>query len=92
MYFIQIISNRKQDSKSVSKGGSRIQDDFWGGGVDLMIKLPYSIKRQAWANSIDPDQTPQNAASDQGLHCKPLIQQFYTFILSKIDLLKKSVR
>ena len=24
--------------------------------------------RQAWANSVDPDQTPQNAASDQGLH------------------------
>ena len=21
------------------------------------------------ANSVDPDQTPQNAASDQGLHC-----------------------
>ena len=20
-------------------------------------------------NSVDPDQTPQNAASDQGLHC-----------------------
>ena len=23
----------------------------------------------AWGNSIDPDQTPQNAASDQGLNC-----------------------
>ena len=22
-----------------------------------------------FANSADPDQTPQNAASDQGLHC-----------------------
>ena len=21
------------------------------------------------ANGVDPDQTPQNAASDQGLHC-----------------------
>ena len=21
------------------------------------------------ANNVDPDQTPQNAASDQGLHC-----------------------
>ena len=27
------------------------------------------------ANSVDPD---QNAASDQGLHYLPLIQQFYT--------------
>ena len=31
--------------------------------------------RQAWANSVDPDQTPQNAASDQGLHFLPFIQQ-----------------
>ena len=28
--------------------------------------------RQAWANSVDPDQMLQNAASDQGLHCLPL--------------------
>ena len=32
--------------------------------------------RQAWANSIDQDETPQNAASHLGLHCLPLIQQF----------------
>ena len=32
--------------------------------------------RQAWANSIDPDETPQNAASHLDLHCLPLIQQF----------------
>ena len=31
--------------------------------------------RQAWANSIDLDETPQNAASHLGLHCLPLIQQ-----------------
>ena len=29
-----------------------------------------------WANNADPDQTPLNAASDQGLHRLPLIQQF----------------
>ena len=23
------------------------------------------------ANSVDPDQTPRSAASDQGLHCLP---------------------
>ena len=33
---------------------------------------------QTWANSVDPAQILQNAASDQGLHCLPLIQQFYT--------------
>ena len=32
--------------------------------------------RQAWANSLDPDETPQNAASHLGLHCLPLILQF----------------
>ena len=26
------------------------------------------------ANSADPDQTPQNAASDQGLHCLQSVQ------------------
>ena len=32
--------------------------------------------RQAWANSVDPDEKLQNAASHQGLHCLPLIQPF----------------
>ena len=27
------------------------------------------------ANSADADQTPQNAASDQGLHCLPQLQE-----------------
>ena len=35
---------------------------------------------QAWANSVDPDQMPQNAASGQGLHCLQLIQQFFRHI------------
>ena len=33
--------------------------------------------RQAWANSIDPDETPHSAASHLGLYCLPLIQQFF---------------
>ena len=70
-----------------------------GGGFDLII-LPYSTysDRQTWTNSVDPDQTPQNAASDQGLHCLPLTQQFSihsrvvnTFTCSKMDLLKRSI-
>ena len=32
--------------------------------------------RQACANSVDPDQTPQNAVSDQGLNCLPQIHHF----------------
>ena len=58
------------------RGGSMMISGV-GFGVDL-IKLPsftYS-ERKAWANSVDPDQTPQNTASDQGRHCLPLIQQF----------------
>ena len=35
--------------------------------------FPKYLDRQAWANSVDPDQMLQNAASDQGLHCLPLI-------------------
>ena len=34
---------------------------------------PTISDRQAQANSVDLDQTPQNAASDLGLHCLPLI-------------------
>ena len=36
---------------------------------------PKSSDIQVWANNADPDQMPQNAASDLGLHCLPLIQQ-----------------
>ena len=66
----------------------RIQDEDWwgggggmgvGGGVDL-IKLPKFMfsDRRAWVNSVDPDQTLLNVASNQRLHCVPLTQQFHT--------------
>ena len=51
----------------------------------------YSVysDRQASANSVDPDEMPQNAASHQGLHCLPLIQQFLdTTSGSKLYLFK----
>ena len=35
---------------------------------------------QAFANSVDPDQMPQNAASDLGLHCLPYVQQYFRHI------------
>ena len=31
--------------------------------------------RHALANNVDPDETPQNAASHQCMHCLSLIQQ-----------------
>ena len=41
-------------------------------------------------NSADPDQTPQNAASDQGLYClqialKRLFRESGLFIVSPLD-------
>ena len=33
--------------------------------------------KSALANSVDPDQMPQNVASDLGLHCLPYIQQYF---------------
>ena len=43
----------------------------------------------AWANSVELDETPQNAASHQGLHCLPLIQQILdTTSGSKLYLFK----
>ena len=56
------------------RGGSGMTSE----GVDL-IKLSYLLcifEQTGCANSVDPDQTPQNAASYQDLHYLPLIQQF----------------
>ena len=36
---------------------------------------PKYLDRQTCANSVEPDQTPPNAASDLGLHCLHLILQ-----------------
>ena len=44
---------------------------------------------QAWLNSEDPDQTPQNAVSDLGLHCLPLIHQVWsTLTVNSKDVFK----
>ena len=47
------------------------------------IYLEYSDK-SARTNSVDLDQTPRNAASDLGLHCLPLTQQFVVCRYSNI--------
>ena len=50
---------------------------------------PKYLDRHAWANNVDPDHMPQNMASDQRLHCLPLIQQFLdTLTGSKIEFFK----
>ena len=45
----------------------------WYISAYIIIYIMYLSVRQAWANKVDPDQMPQNAAYDQGLHCLPLI-------------------
>ena len=46
---------------------------LWHIFFPVAVVLPY-VLGQNRANSLDPDQTPQNAASDLGFHCLPLIQ------------------
>ena len=47
------------------------------------------LDRQAWANSVDPDEMPQNAASHQGLLCLRIVQQCLDTITgSKLYLFK----
>ena len=59
----------------------------WGSANEYHIYSMY-LDRQAWANSVDPDEMPQNVASHQGLHCLPLIQQFLdTVSRSKLYLI-----
>ena len=36
-----------------------------------MYIYPKYWGKQAWTNSVDPDQMPQNVASDHGLHFLP---------------------
>ena len=46
--------------------------------ASVLIHTVYmpSILTEMSEQTVDQIQTPQNAASDQGLHCSPLIQQF----------------
>ena len=44
----------------------------------IVFTLSIQTDRQTRANSVAPDQTPQNAASDLGLHCLSFIQQFFS--------------
>ena len=44
--------------------------------IPLHRIYPRCSDRQSGANRVDSDQMPQNAASDQGLHCLAIIQQF----------------
>ena len=45
---------------------------LWRNKKNINTVITLSIE----TNSVDPDQTPQNAASDQSLHCLPYTQQY----------------
>ena len=38
----------------------------------IIIMICFAEKSELNANSVDPDQMPQNAASDLDLHCLPM--------------------
>ena len=59
---------KKKCTKCIS-GGSRMISD-------QTTVLTLCIRKDSPEQTVCPDHTPQNAASDQGLHCLPLIQQF----------------
>ena len=43
----------------------------WKPSAGVLLSSVYCNNPKYWdcANSVDPDQMPQNVASDQGLHC-----------------------
>ena len=40
---------------------------------DYLTHCSWETRKRYLANSADPDQTPQNAASDQGLHSLQIV-------------------
>ena len=61
-FYLKATSNEYPHGKFRSKPEYQNNPKYWD--------------RQAWANSADPDQMPQNVASDLGLHCLLLIPHF----------------
>ena len=56
-----------------------------------MYMYTWSPIKGTLANSVDPDQTPQNAASDQGLHCLHLVQEFLSIVKPQTPLLEMNL-
>ena len=63
-------SNTCNILRPVYMGGSKMISE--GGRFDKITVLTLRIQT---ANRVNPDQTPQNAASDRGLLCLALTQQ-----------------
>ena len=64
----------------VDKEKSRNGMDAHKGSENINYRNnPKYLDILARSNSLDPDQTPQNAASDQGRHCLPFVQQYFHY-------------
>ena len=65
----------------------------WAWLLPYIILYCVYLVRQTWAKGVDPDETPQNTTSHQGLHCLPLVQLFLDITLgSKIGLFKFKIK
>ena len=51
--------------------------------VVSLTHLSQASHKGTLANRVDPDQMPQNAASDQGLHCLHQVQRFLQNMIIK---------
>ena len=61
--------------------------------LTICYTLLYVLIRQACANSVDPDEMLQKAASHQGLHCLPIIQLFLdTTLGDKLYMFKFKIK
>ena len=79
------------------RGASRIiYEGFRGAGGSIWSNVrtcPTYLERQAWGNSIDPDETPENVASDQGHIACHSSSNFYTILLVGYQMdLKRSIK
>ena len=57
--------------------------------LSMTLTICYTLLCVGQADSVDPDKTPQNAASHQGLHRPPLVQLFLDTTLGIILYLFK---
>ena len=48
--------------------------------VNPLPNTVINIGTDSSEQTVDPDQMPQNVASDQDLHCLPLIQHYFRHI------------
>ena len=65
-------------SNEIDRETKQTRQTGWANSVgpDQTPREAKQARQTCWANSVGPDQTPHDAASDRGLHCLPVIQQF----------------